>query len=204
MLDPNYNNIAWHYDRLSNLIFGKKQELAKMKNLHLIPDKAKVLVVGGGTGTILEHLANQGKNIQVDFIDISPKMIKLAKGRKVDNLNVSYWCESIEEFELINYDVVITNFFFDQYNESKTLYLLGIIRGKLKKEGLLLFSDFQNPKDLKNKIVHRLMKLYFYLSINLGVNKYPDYLKAFSKVGFKRVSSGKIADNIINYVFTYS
>ena len=53
---PNYNNIAWIYDWLAKVVFGRKQELASRAFLRIIPNDAKILVIGGGTGKIINYL----------------------------------------------------------------------------------------------------------------------------------------------------
>ncbi|RLD23284.1 MAG: SAM-dependent methyltransferase, partial [Bacteroidetes bacterium] len=35
---PNYNRIAWVYDRLAKIVFGRKQQLAKRAFLAIIPE----------------------------------------------------------------------------------------------------------------------------------------------------------------------
>lgn len=200
-MNPDYNKISHHYDRLAKLVFGNKQELAKKANIELTRHAQKILIVGGGTGRILEYIADVNNKTTVDFVELSNRMVGYANKRKIQGLNVSFFPMDIEEFNGSGYDIIITNFFFDQLTEERSFRILKQLKGKLSHNGLVLFSDFLNPADAKNKAIHAIMKMYFRLTINLRVNRYPDYEKVFQLADFNRISSGLIGDNIIAQVY---
>ena len=200
-MNPDYNRISYQYDWLSKLVFGRKQELAKKAKIELIKPAQKILIVGGGTGSVLEYIAEVNGNATVDFVELSDRMLKYAQNRNIQGLKVSFFPLDIEEFEGSNYDIIITNFFFDQFTEEKTARILIQLKEKLNQNGLVLFSDFLNPIDVKNKAIHTIMKLYFRLTINLGVIRYPDYEKAFHLSGFHQISSSLIGKNIVAQVY---
>ena len=113
-MKSNYKYIAWVYDWLAKLVFGSKLELAKQALLSEIPTGAKILIVGGGTGSIIEYLAALNKKIEIGFVEQSKYMMDYAKKRNSTGLDIKYYNQSIVDFKLKGYDVVITNFFFDQ------------------------------------------------------------------------------------------
>ena len=94
---PNYNHLAWIYDWLAKIVFGNNQEIAKQAFLTHIPDKAKVLIVGGGTGKIIDYLRDLNKQLVVDFVEPSANMMIRAKKREVSHLQINFYRRSILE-----------------------------------------------------------------------------------------------------------
>src|SRR5665213_2689273 len=79
-MPANYDNSAWFYDRLSRLIYGDALVRAQVYLLGFIPENAKVLIAGGGTGWILEKLADvHPAGLQITYAEVSAKMMAQAK-----------------------------------------------------------------------------------------------------------------------------
>ena len=75
---PKYNRVAFLYDRLAQLVFGNRLELAKKAHLDLLGTDYKVLVVGGGTGSLLKYIEEASIKCYVDFIEVSSQMMRRA------------------------------------------------------------------------------------------------------------------------------
>ena len=192
----NYKHIAWIYDWLAKIVFGRKQELAMKAFLDKIPDKAKILVVGGGTGKIINYLEDLSYQLEIDFVEPSANMISRAKKRQVSHLQVNFHHHSILELKTADYDVIITNFFFDQFSQGQAQLILQHLKPKLRPNGSLIFSDFVSTKYLWDRLVTRLMLYFFQITANIRVNKFPSYNSLFSELGFYENSSKKICRNI--------
>jgi ubiquinone/menaquinone biosynthesis C-methylase UbiE len=199
---PNYNHIAWIYDWLAKVVFGGKQEQAKQVFLAKIPDKAKILVVGGGTGKIIDYLRDLNKELEVDFVEQSANMLFYARKRAVTHLKINFHQQSILDFETTDYDVIITNFFFDQFFQHQVQLILQHLKTKIKPGGLLIFSDFINTNHLWDSFVTRLMFGFFQLTARIRTNTLPPYNFIFSSQGFYVGESKKISRNIL--AATYS
>jgi ubiquinone/menaquinone biosynthesis C-methylase UbiE len=199
---PNYNHIAWIYDWLAKIVFGRKQELAMQAFLSIIPDTAKILVVGGGTGKIIDYLRILHKQLEIDFVEPSANMMCQAKKREISHLQINFYQQSILEFQTVDYDVVLTSFFFDQFTDGQAQLILQHLRPKLRSNGILIFSDFINTKHIWDKLVIRLMFYFFRLTANIKTNNFPSYNYLFSALGFCKGSSKKISRNIL--ATTYS
>jgi len=79
----NYNNSVWFYDRLAGLVYGKELIKSQVYLLPYIPANAHVLVVGGGTGWILEELARvHPSGLNITYAEIAPAMIALSQKKK--------------------------------------------------------------------------------------------------------------------------
>ena len=71
-----YDNVSFFYDRLSSLIFGDKLQFPQRYFIEAIPANARVLIVGGGSGWILEAIcSHHSKGLAITYIDSSPKMV---------------------------------------------------------------------------------------------------------------------------------
>ena len=81
MSQSNFNLIAPVYDFLAKMVFGSHLKKAQTIFLNQIKEGDRVLVVGGGTGWILEELNQLNKPIKVVYVEPSTKMMSLSKAR---------------------------------------------------------------------------------------------------------------------------
>lgn len=145
MKTNNYDLIAPYYDCLSRIIFFRAQTTAQKEQLSFIENHQKILIVGGGTGWILEEISQIHQNLEITFIEISAKMIALAKQKKRGENKVVFVNLPIENFiDEVSYDVIITAFLFDNFARNRAAMVFERLNHKLKEKGLWLFSDFSN------------------------------------------------------------
>ncbi|MET4083119.1 ubiquinone/menaquinone biosynthesis C-methylase UbiE [Pedobacter sp. UYP30] len=140
----NYNRIAYYYDTLAKLVFGKSQINAQKDQLVYIQPNSKILIVGGGTGWILEEIAKIFPGgLVIDYVESSNKMIGIAKKRNIGRNTLNFLSSSIENFRPTKvYDVVITAFLFDNFVQPQADVNFLIVHNYLKENGYWLFSDF--------------------------------------------------------------
>ncbi|MEZ4686196.1 MAG: hypothetical protein R3B47_09055 [Bacteroidia bacterium] len=67
-----FNRLAPVYDFLASLVFGNRIRQAQRWLLDFIPEGSSILILGGGTGWILEELAEKA-HIQPCTIWINPR-----------------------------------------------------------------------------------------------------------------------------------
>jgi 2-polyprenyl-3-methyl-5-hydroxy-6-metoxy-1,4-benzoquinol methylase len=201
-LKSNYKYIAWIYDWLAKLVFGNKLELAKKALLAEIPNGAKILIVGGGTGSIIEYLAALDKELKLDFVEQSKYMIDYAQKRNTNSLSIKFYNQSILDSKLDGYDVVITNFFFDQFKEEEALNMLQHIKSRLNPNGVIFFSDFINSSHPWDKFVTWFMFAFFKLTTAISAKTLPPFNLIFAKLGLSEKSSKKIGRNIITTIYS--
>ena len=79
--DSYYSGLFWFTDI----------EQAKAAHIDLIQPKSRVLIVGGGSGSMLSYLAKDCPNCQVDYVEVSGAMMQRAKKRDVKNLQVKFF-----------------------------------------------------------------------------------------------------------------
>jgi len=145
----NYDKIAGWYDRLSRMVFFKSQVNAQVEQLSFIQEKSKILIVGGGTGWILEELDKiSPEGLEITFVELSGNMIQLAKRRKYGLSKVNFLHLPIEEFvSQEEFDVVHTAFLFDNFSKDRIKQVFSKLHHLLKPSGIWLFSDFDYRKE---------------------------------------------------------
>jgi ubiquinone/menaquinone biosynthesis C-methylase UbiE len=147
-MNNNYDKIAGYYDTLSRLVFFKSQVNAQINQLQHIPKNRTVLIVGGGTGWILEELARvHVGGLKVVYVEISAKMIALSQKRNYGDNHVEFVNLGIEDFKTdVVFDVILTPFLFDNFAEDRATKVFRQLNECLKKDGLWFLVDFSLNK----------------------------------------------------------
>lgn len=144
----NYDPIAGNYDWLSRLVFRKNLILSQTCLLQHIPIGSKILIAGGGTGWILDEITKiHPSGLNITYVEISEKMIRLAKKRNHGENEVHFVHQPIEEFVSKNsYDIILTAYLFDNFQKPKAELVFKNLSQKLTPEGKWLFADFHLDK----------------------------------------------------------
>lgn len=199
---PNYDRAAKWYDGLASLVFGTRLEDAKITHLNNVRSGDHVLIVGGGSGRLLAYLDELGIACHVDFVEVSHRMMQSARKKSLSKITVDYYQKDILlHTSNKKYDVVITNFFFDQYNEAACHNYLRHFMAFLREGGLLLYADFIPPEGRSDKILKDLMYSFFRLTIGLGKVQLIDHRIIFRKAGLLLEKSAMISSFIVSEVY---
>ncbi|WP_420384830.1 class I SAM-dependent methyltransferase [Roseivirga sp.] len=179
-----FDYVAPFYDLLSRLIFGKALIKSQAHFLDSIPEGARVLIVGGGTGRLLSH-KDLEKASDIDYLELSSAMLSQARQNCPKQLNVNFiegdfFCHSG------SYDVVIANFFLDCFNADHLKAAIAKLSQIVSSKGLLLVTDFMPPDRLKHKVLLRLMLLFFRLSAQLEAKELLNIPEAIEQVFSKK------------------
>ena len=192
-MNRSYDLIAPIYDNLAKLFIGKALRKAQIHFLSLIPPASGLLIAGGGTGWILEEIAAvHPQNLSIDYVDISSKMIALAKQKNKGNNEVNFINQSIFDFSASKtYDIIITPFFFDNFKEEKAQKAFTILHQKLTPNGLWLYTDFQiNPTSpFWQKAVLFSMYAFFRIAANIEAARLPDIASQFNRHQYHLINS---------------
>lgn len=129
------------------MVFGKSLKRAQVVFLSRIPAGASILIVGGGTGWLLEPLLDACKPGRIVYLESSARMLARAT-RRVLNRPVLGTVEfrlgdetSLRPDE--RFDVVITPFVLDLFTaETLRNRLIPRLHTALKPGGLWLITDF--------------------------------------------------------------
>ncbi len=97
----NYNNSAWFYDTLSKVIYGKALVRSQVYLLPFIPPESKILLIGGGTGWILEEIAKvHSSGLAITYVEVAANMMKLSQKRNAGGNKVAFINDAIENVPL--------------------------------------------------------------------------------------------------------
>ena len=162
----NYDRSASFYDFLSRLVFFKAQVHAQIEQLRFIPPSSKVLIVGGGTGWILDELSKIYPNgLTITYVEISGKMVEKARKRNMGQNQVSFIQSGIESFAVTeSFDVIQTAFLFDNFSIPRIREVYDKLDSLLHPGGLWLFTDFHyKPENSPfwQGIILKAMYLFF-------------------------------------------
>ncbi len=182
----NYNSIATYYDKISRVVFQRSIIKAQAYLLEFIKDNDKVLLVGGGTGWILEEISKlQKKNVSVVYVEKSSKMMELSKKRKFENIEVEFVQGAVETFTTQeHFDIILTPFLFDNFIEEKIKYVFKKLDVYLKQKGFWLYADFVNDQENKKawqQVFLKTMYVFFRVTANIETQKLVDLKLYFAE-----------------------
>jgi ubiquinone/menaquinone biosynthesis C-methylase UbiE len=182
----NYNNSAWFYDKLSRVIYGKSLIRAQVYLLRFIPPESKILLVGGGTGWILEEIAKiHPSGLQITYVEVAERMIALSRKRDTGANEVIFINDAVENAPIgAEFDVVITPFLFDNFTEENLQKIFGHIHKGLTHGGLWLNADFHLTGKWWQKVLLKSMLLFFRIVCGIEATKLPDISGSFLKYGY--------------------
>ncbi len=185
-----YDNVAFFYDALARLIFGRQQLSAQEFLIKHIPENARVLIVGGGSGWILEAIARQRPTgFAITYIDASGKMVALAKKKNTAGNSITFITADIAQTQLAtaSFDVVITPFLFDNFTQPICDEVFNKLHLSLHKNGIWLFTDFQQPALGRHRLLLRAMYLFFGITSGIKARGLPDTGGLFAAAGYSPV-----------------
>jgi ubiquinone/menaquinone biosynthesis C-methylase UbiE len=197
----NFDTIAIFYDSLVKLVFGKTIRLAQTNMLQAVPPGSRVLIVGGGTGWILEELSIvHGTGLRITYIDSSAKMISLAKKRYAASNRVKFVAESIKTAQLKDtYNVIITPFFFDMFSAYNAQKVFEKLNRHVNEASLWLYTDFVcTPQNtFYQKTLLKVMYWFFRFTCGIEATKVPDMERFFLQNGYRLALEKKFLGNFI-------
>jgi ubiquinone/menaquinone biosynthesis C-methylase UbiE len=177
-----YKKIVWFYDFWSWLTESKAAK--KVIEFSAIKSGENILEVACGTGIVFEQIVSKNPDGKNTGIDLSPDMLKKAKGRLKKLENASY---ELKEGDALNldfqdnfFDIVVNNFMVDLMPVDMFDKVANEFYRVTKPGGILVVSTFSFGKKKVNKIWQWVAK------------RFPDLLTGCRPVSFKKylISAG--------------
>lgn len=199
-MSANYNNAAWFYDSLSRLVYGKALINAQVYLLRYIPASSNILIVGGGTGRILEEITKiQSSGLDIAYVEVAPKMITASKKRNSGGNHVTFINEAIENVSFAaDFDVVISSFLFDSFTEQTLQLVFNRIHALLKPGGLWLYCDFQQTGKWWQKVFLKSMFWFFKITCDIEAARLPDIEQYFEVLDYKTIAARTFFSDFIS------
>ncbi len=179
----NYNTVAWFYDRLSRLLLGRAPVDAQLYLLKAIPANSAILIIGGGTGWMLEELARvHPSGLTITYVDASSKMIARAQKRNAGTNKIKFITETATLAKLDGpYDTVLTPFLFDNLKESSLELIFDHVDKHIGAHTRWLWCDFRNTDALWQKVVLATMYVFFRMFCAIEATHLPDIESCFRR-----------------------
>ncbi|WP_323755719.1 class I SAM-dependent methyltransferase [Roseivirga sp.] len=194
----NFNLIAPVYDGLAKVVFGKKLKQIQIQFLPLIPENASVLIMGGGTGWIINELFNTGFKGKLTYVEASEKMISLSRRNSAFNDSIDFIHGEENAIPIDHkYDVIITNFFLDVFSEPRLDQVMSTLSGKLHNGGMWICSDFYDTKKTRHRFLLWLMFSFFRITAKLESESLINFDPKFKKRGHSRSENFTLMNGLI-------
>jgi ubiquinone/menaquinone biosynthesis C-methylase UbiE len=200
----NYNNSAWFYDRLSRLIYGNALINAQVYLLQYIPAGSNILIIGGGTGWILEEITKiHPAGLNITYVEVAPAMMGLSQKRRIGLNKVIFMNNAVESIALQpGFDVIITPFLFDNFKEQTLQKVFEHIHPSIKPKGLWLNADFQLTGKWWQQLLLKSMFLFFRILCCIEASSLPDIEQQFEKYSYESIAGAFFyGDFIISKVY---
>lgn len=143
-LEQQFNEIAQSYDRQRPMFIPCFYDFygTAVDNLVFDTPNPKILDLGAGTGLFSEFVLRKYPSASISLVDVSEKMLDIAKERFKDNKNVNFVCQNIETFEPDKtYDAVISSLAIHHLDDQNKINLYNRIYRMLQKNGLFINAE---------------------------------------------------------------
>jgi len=173
--------IARWYRWLEYAGFGRALERRRTAFLSDVSDARRILALGGGDGRALATLLAVARHACVDYIDVSARMLELARAR-AGTQHVNYRNEDARTVQLpaAQYHVIITHFFLDCFDQTDLEPLIARIAGAARPDARWLISEFRG-----NGWLVRALYLFFHVATGLRTRRLVDHHPLLMRHGFR-------------------
>lgn len=187
-----FDSIAWIYDGLAGLVFGRSIRDAQSHFLQEIRDARRILILGGGTGWLLAHLLKINPHCEVWYIEASGKMLASTK-RKITSMSDEsvHLIHGTEKSipDDIKYDAVIANFFLDMFSPFDLQIVIDKLIGSVTPGGKLLISDFRVNRIVWQRFLLWCMYRFFRAFCGIQARNLSDWHRLVILSGWREVAS---------------
>jgi SAM-dependent methyltransferase len=168
----------------------------------------KALIIGDGDGRFLTALALRNRAVALDAIDLSYKMVEIAKQR----LELSR-CRNRKRISLQHgdirtaappgdgYDLIATHFFFDVFPTNELKCVIDRVAGWTAPGAYWIVSEFDLPpsgwKRAKARLWLRTMYAFFRIATNLRNQRLPCWRPLLREAGFVKQEQVRFKDGFI-------
>jgi tRNA (cmo5U34)-methyltransferase len=187
-----FNRIAPLYDTLKGIVFGKAIYNSQIHFLHRLPDEGNLLIIGGGSGEILQLMRKLKPACHAWYVESSSRMIAMAAAKLspdgVAYVTFIHGTEASIPSEM-RFDAVVTNFFLDLFPDEKLSSICRMIASKLRPEGIWLVSDFINNGKRWQRVLLKIMYHFFAATCRIEARSLPAWQTKMHSAGMAEKDS---------------
>ncbi len=189
----NFDLVARPYRWAEYFTFGPALARCRRAALPFAFGCRLALVLGDGDGRFTAALLAAEPRIEVDSVDQSAAMLRLARRRaRRFGPRVRFYRADARQLASAlpqdrSYGLVATHFFLDCLTQAEVDALAIMVRRQLEPGARWCISEFATP-NMFARLVVRALYLAFRVLAGLGVSSLPDYERSLQQAGFRRVA----------------
>jgi ubiquinone/menaquinone biosynthesis C-methylase UbiE len=185
-----FDRVARWYDALASLVFGSAQRDAQRAALAGLPPGAPhVLILGGGSGWVLEEVLRRRPAATILYLDASAVMLAQAEARlhrrwPAQRPQVVFrWGTETALAAGEKFDAVLTFFVLDCMTPAVFAAAVMRLAAALRPAAPWLIAEFAPPRRWWQHGLLWTMYLFFRLTAGLAARQLPDYAAALARQG---------------------
>lgn len=182
----NCDPIARWYWWLEYIGFGGALERRRYAFLNDVADARHALVLGEGDGRFLVRLVPlmfRHPGATIDYVDVSGRMLDLARSRAGDLPNYILGDALAIPLPTARYDLVVTHFFLDCFDERDAAALVDRVSASATGDARWLVSEFRDSGWLARTWI-ALLYAFFRITTGLTTNRLIDHHPLLRRGGF--------------------
>jgi ubiquinone/menaquinone biosynthesis C-methylase UbiE len=191
----NCDRLASSYRWIEYLRYGRALERCRTTMLAEIADARNALVIGDGDGRFSTAFLLHNKSVEIDSIDLSGKMIELARRRISRSAPENMRRIQLQQDDIrtaapggSSYDVIATHFFFDVFSTAELKGIIDRVSRWTAPHAFWVVSEFDLPPPgwhrAKARFWLRVMYAFFRLAANLRNQRLPAWRSLLCEAGF--------------------
>jgi ubiquinone/menaquinone biosynthesis C-methylase UbiE len=146
----------------------------------------RALVLGDGDGRFTAALLRQGGEVSVDYVDLSARMLELARERAGTGRVIYHHANALTlPLPKGEYDLIVSHFFFDCFEEPEARMLVERVTQAAQPAAQWLVSEFCEPRWARFFV--RGLYLFFRITTGLKTRRLIDHRPLLAENGFRLV-----------------
>jgi SAM-dependent methyltransferase len=188
---PTFDSLAPHYWWLEWVTFGTLLQWCRTALIPRLGNCRRALVVGDGDGRFLAELLRANRTVTVDSVDLSQKMIDLARHRAArvaggpGRTRFTRADVRTDPLPGAGYDLIVTNFFLDCFPAGQLEVVIDRLADSCGPGGQWVVGDFALPTNGWRRLAARValagMYAFFRVTTHIRAGRLVDpaaYLRA--------------------------
>ena len=204
----NFDPLAPWYRTLETVAFGTALQRCRVALLDQVTTPRRALIVGEGNGRFLCELLRRHPGVEVDCVDASERMLRLARERVEDVLgegatNVQWLHHDITVWNPLEdcYDLVVTHFVLDCFAAPTLQAIVRKLARAATHEANWLVADFSIPESriarLRAQVWLAVMYRFFRLTTGIEAKQLVDATPLMIQGGFVRARHRMLLSGIL-------
>jgi ubiquinone/menaquinone biosynthesis C-methylase UbiE len=188
-----FDRLARFYRWMEYLSFGPYLQQCRCLRLEEMACCQRALVYGDGDGRFLVKMVRRVPEIRATAVDASRKMLLQLAQQLPSQAQVQLVHGDALDYAAAGsldapFDLIVSHFFLDCFNEVQIASLLGRVNAAAKKSALWVVSDFAVPQRMPGRLVGsfivRGLYIAFGLLTGLRARRLPDHARVMRASGW--------------------